>query len=135
MLHWLSHKKREYKINSVNPIYFLVSRIDGFIEEKEEHKYVNIALTDINNEVLTKYAEVWNVIKDCIKRITNNKSGEYDKDYMKIEFNSDDDIPLNKRLNFLSVTTIIRNIFEKDGKYYSHIFLDSVCIKYKKLAV
>ena len=45
-------------------------------------------------------------------------------DYMKIKFNSDDDIPLNKQLNFLRVTVIIRNIFVKDGKYYPHSFLD-----------
>ena len=50
--------------------------------------------------------------------------GEYDKDHMKIKFNSDDDIPLNKQLNFLTITVIIRNIFEKDGKYYPQSFLD-----------
>ena len=50
--------------------------------------------------------------------------GEYDKDYMKIIFNSDDDIPLNKVLNFPTITVMIRNIFEKDGKYYPQIFLD-----------
>ena len=49
---------------------------------------------------------------------------EYDKDFMKIKFNSDDNIPLNKQLNFSTITVIIRNIFEKDGKYYSQIFLD-----------
>ena len=45
---------------------------------------------------------------------------------MKIMFNSDDDFPLNKQLNFLSIAIIIRNIFEKDGKYYSQ----TVCMKY-----
>ena len=43
---------------------------------------------------------------------------------MKIKFNSDDDIALNKQLNFLTITVIIRNIFEKDGKYYPQSFLD-----------
>ena len=43
---------------------------------------------------------------------------------MKSQFNSDDDLPLNKQLNFLSLKIIIRNIFEKDGKYYPQIFLD-----------
>ena len=42
----------------------------------------------------------------------------------KIKFNSDDDIPLNKVLNFPTITVIIRNIFEKDGKYYPQSFLD-----------
>ena len=43
---------------------------------------------------------------------------------MKIKFNSDDDIPLNEVLNFPTITVIIRNTFEKDGKYYSQSFLD-----------
>ena len=38
-------KKPEYKTNSVNPLYLLINRIDGFIEEKEGDKYLNIALT------------------------------------------------------------------------------------------
>ena len=41
---------------------------------------------------------------------------------MNIKLNSDDDFPSNKRLNFFSITIIIRNIFEKDGKYYPRIF-------------
>ena len=51
-------KNEEYKINTVNPLYLLVHRIDGFIEEKEGSKYLNIASTDRNSEVLKNYAEV-----------------------------------------------------------------------------
>ena len=53
---------------------------------------------EINSELLKKCSEVWNGIKDCIEKINCDKSGEYDKDHMKIKFNSDDDIPLNKQL-------------------------------------
>ena len=42
----------EYNINSVNPLYLLIGQIDGFIEEKEGSKYLNIVLTENNNEVL-----------------------------------------------------------------------------------
>ena len=117
-------KKPGWNVNSVNPLYLMINRIDGFIEEKNGDKYLNIASTDKNSEVLRKYSEVWNRIKDCIERINNNKLGEYDRACMKIQFNSDDDIPLNKQLNFPTITVIIRNIFEKDGKYYPQIFLD-----------
>ena len=41
---------------------------------------------------------------------------------MKISFNSDDDLPLNKQLTFMSLTIIVRTAFE-DGKYYPQIFL------------
>ena len=45
-------KKPEYNINSVNPLYLLIVELDGFIEEKEGNKYLNISLTHNNNEVL-----------------------------------------------------------------------------------
>ena len=45
-------KKEEYKINSVNPLYLLIYKKDGFIEEKEEDKYLHIAFTDNNDEIL-----------------------------------------------------------------------------------
>ena len=57
-------KKPEYNINIVNPLYLLVDEIDGFIEQKEGSKYLNIALTDSNNGFLIKYAEVWSAIKN-----------------------------------------------------------------------
>ena len=110
-------------MNSVNPLYLLIYKIDGFIEEKRGNKYLNIAFTGNNNEVLKRYKEVLHGIKSCIEKI-NNKSGEYEKDYMKIKFNSDDSLPLNKQLKFLSVTIIIKSFFEEDGKYYAQAFLD-----------
>ena len=45
-------KKHKYKINSVNPLYFFIDEIDGFIEEKEGSQYLNIISTDCNNELL-----------------------------------------------------------------------------------
>ena len=85
---------------------------------------MNIAFTDSNNEGLKKYAEVWSRIKDQIEKINNGKLKGYEKDYMKIKFNSDDNLPLNSQLKFLSVTIIVRSVFEEDGKYYPQVFLD-----------
>ena len=47
-------KKPKYNINNVNPLYLVIDKTDGFIEEKEGDKYLNIALTDSNSEVLKK---------------------------------------------------------------------------------
>ena len=68
--------------------------------------------------------EVLSWIKSFIEKINNKKSGEYEKDYMKIKFDFDDKLPLNKQLKFLSVTVVINYIFEDDGKYYPQAFLD-----------
>ena len=75
---------------------------------------MNIALTYRNSEILRKYSEVWNRIKDCFGKINNNKLREYDKDYMKIKFNSHYNILLNKQLNFPAITVIIWNILSSD---------------------
>ena len=63
-------------------------------------------------------------IKSGIEKINNNKSGEFEKDYVKIKFDSDDKLPLDKQLKFLSVTIVIRSDFKDDGKYYPQAFLD-----------
>ena len=43
---------------------------------------------------------------------------------MKIKFNSDDKLPLNKALKFDNMTIIIRSDFEEDGKLFPQVFLD-----------
>ena len=43
---------------------------------------------------------------------------------MKIKFNSDDDLSLNKTLRIFNLTIIVRSVFEEDGKYYPQVFLD-----------
>ena len=103
-------KKPEWSVNSVNPFYLMINRIDGFIEDKNGVKHLNIGDTGKNSEILKKYEQVFDEIKYHIKKINNNDS-KYDKDYMKIKFNTDDDIPLNKELYFSTITVIIIHKF------------------------
>ena len=43
---------------------------------------------------------------------------------MNIKFDSDDNLPLNKKLKFPSIAIFIRSVFEEDGKYYPQFYLD-----------
>ena len=43
---------------------------------------------------------------------------------MKIKFDSDDSLPLNKTLSLHNMTMMVQSVFEEDGKYYPQIFLD-----------
>ena len=43
---------------------------------------------------------------------------------MKIKFNSDDNLPLNKPLKFHNMTITIRSVFEEDDQLYPLAFLD-----------
>ena len=109
-------------IYSVNPLYLLVNHANGYIEEKGVNKYLIFDSTDENKELLKKYNDVWNGIKDKIKEV-NSDECDYEKDYLKIKFNSDDDLPLNKPLKFHNMTITIRSVFE-DGKLYPQVYLD-----------
>ena len=101
-----------------------INHASGYIEEKTGNKYLIFNSIDENKGVLKKYADVWDGIKNKIKAINGDKENDYGKDYMKIKFNSDDDLPLNKPLKFHVMTLIIRSVFEEDGKFYTQLFLD-----------
>ena len=105
-------------INSVNPLYLIIAEVDGYLEENNGNKYLTLASTDKNKKDLEKYTKVWDEIKYHIQTINAGKSAEYEKDYMKIKFNLDDDTSLNKMLKLHMLTIIVRSVFEEDGKYY-----------------
>ena len=63
---------------------------------------------------IKKYKDVWNGIKNKIEGISVGKF-DYEKDYTKIKFNSDVELPLNKPLKFH---------IREDGKLYPQVFLD-----------
>ena len=60
---------------------------------------------DESKELLKKYNDIWSEIENKIEEVSGGKY-DYKKDYMKITFNSDDDLPLNKPLKFQNMTII-----------------------------
>ena len=73
--------------------------------------------------MLKKDHNAFNRIRNKIKKISGDEC-DYEKDYIKIKFNSDDDLPLNKALKFHKFTITIRSVSEEDGKFYPQFFLD-----------
>ena len=74
---------------------------------------------------MQKHQEVFDGIKEIIKKINDySQPIKYDDNYIKIKFNTDDTISLNKILYFPTITIIIRSVTQKDGKYYPQLFLD-----------
>ena len=98
-------------INSVNPSYLIISKADGYIEENNGNKYLVFTSTDSIKNVLAKFAKIWDKIKHLIETINDGKKSEYEKDFMKIKFNSDDNLSLNKMLKLHILTIILRSVF------------------------
>ena len=100
----------------------LVNHASGYIEKKSGNKYLFFDYyVNENKALLKKYADVWDGIKNEIKAINGGKENDYGKDYMKIKFNSDDILPLNKPLKFQAMTIIIKSVFE-GSKLYPQVF-------------
>ena len=100
-----------------------IDNASGYIEEDWTHKYLIFDSTEKNKELLKKYNDVFNGLIDKIKKIDDDWL-EYTKDYTKIKFNSDDNLPLNKPLKFYQMTITIRCVISEDKKLYPQLFLD-----------
>ena len=118
-----------YEVNSVNPLYLRINNVNGYIEEVNEDKYLVFDDThkDENKKLLEKYDDVFNGIMSKIIKLDDDWL-EYAKDYMKIKFSSDDDLPLNKPLKFHNMTVTIRCVFSEDNKLYPQVFLDGALL-------
>ena len=62
--------------------------------------------------------------------ITKNVD-DYDQKYMKIKFNSDDELPLNKTIEIPSMIMVDRAVFHENSKYYLQAFLDECLYELK----
>ena len=68
-----------------------------------------------------KYQELWIKIGDLIRSVTK-KSDDYDDKYIKNKFYSDNELPVDKTIEILVMTIVVRAIFYENNKYYPQIF-------------
>ena len=101
----------------MNPLYLIIHTATGYFKEKNGKKYLILDSTE-------KYEEVFSGIISEIKTLNGGKQLLYEKNYARIEINTDDNLPLNKPLIFLTLTIIIRRVFQKGEKLHSQIYLD-----------
>ena len=118
-------------INNVNPSYLIIPKFYGYIEEHEGRKYLNIALTGMNNDALSEYEKIWDEILEHVRKI--NDCAYISKiDYYKIKVGTvkcyDDkyniDLPLDKLIKFNAVTISNRLLIEKDIRLFLESYLD-----------
>ena len=76
--------------------------------------------TDKSKDTLKKYEELWSKIRDLIRSITNTKDN-YDEKYVKIKFNSDDNLIQMKTLELYNMKMVVTSVFHKGSKCYPHV--------------
>ena len=74
-------------------------------------------------KILAKFTNFRDEIKHLTEKINEYKKGEYENDFMKIKFNSDDNLRLYKMLKLHTLTVIVRSVLKKMVNII-HKFLD-----------
>ena len=113
-----------YDYNTINPLYFIINRLIGYIEEIEgfNDKYLVVTKSMHNRKIIHSFDTIWSHIEHKIN--PNNFNNNNIKDYDKLRFNSDVDLPTDILIEFRSLVINVSCVIEKDGKYYPEICLD-----------
>ena len=69
------------KINSVNPLYLLINKVNEYFEENNENKYLMLVPTNESKEKIKKYEEMHGKIRNLIRLMIKN-SDDYDEKYI-----------------------------------------------------
>ena len=86
-------------LDCVNSLYLVFNDVDSYFEYIDENKYLIFTLTDKNREALENYKELWIKIKDEIETIRGTEPIKYEKDFMKLKFELNEDLLLGEILN------------------------------------
>ena len=70
--------------------------------------------TNESKEKIRKYEELWSKIRDLIRSISKILD-DFDENYIKIKFDLDDNLLLNKTLEIPNVTILVRAIFYENN--------------------
>ena len=70
---------------------------------------------------MKKCIKLWDEIKYLVKRKNGDEASEYGKDFRKMRFETDDNLPLGRILNLHNLTITVRSVFQEDSKYYPQV--------------
>ena len=115
-------------IDSENRLYIVFNNVDGYIiegnsiEERNGDKYLVLASTNKNKKVSKKYTELWDEVKNWTEKINGGKPIKYKKDFMRVKFKSNDNLPLDKMLSISNLIIVLGSVLQKDNKYYPQVY-------------
>ena len=110
-------------------LYLFLDDTDEYTEENDGTKCLVFTPTEKNKETLKNYEKCWEETKRQIEVINDDKLFEYREDFMKIKFESNNDLSLGKTFNLLDMIIVVVSVLEKKCKYYPQIILHESAYK------
>ena len=116
------NKPEDWKVNSVNPLYLIINKAFCSAGEENGIKYLKIEKNHCD-PVLNKWNQVFDSIKYHIKKIINEEVN-FNDDFNKIKFISDDSLRLDNLIYFPTLTAVIRCAFKQGDLFYPQVYVD-----------
>ena len=124
----------EYETHSIKPLYLVINHLFRHIEKIERSSDRYLVVNINNKKIISIFDEIWKYIEQRItaygiwktveeKIIFDNENNEI-KEYKKLRFSSNLDLPVDTLFEFRALTLTISCVIKKDGKYYPEIYLD-----------
>ena len=116
----------DYDYNTINPLYFVINRLIGYIEEIEgsSDKYLVVSKNVRNKNINSVLDTIWGSIENKIEDIINPNIKIKDYDKFRFRFNSDIDLPLDTTIESRSLVINVSCVIENDNEYYPEIYLN-----------
>ena len=114
--------KPQYNINSVNSLYLILKDVKCTVEKIEgsSDRYLVIDLS--KKDAVNVFDDIFNFISNKINKIDGDDKNVYG--YIRLKFNSDVDLPLDKLIKFHTLTVIVACVIRKGNKFYPEIYVD-----------
>ena len=101
-------------------MHLIINKVYGIVSEKNGVKFLSV---DKGDAALKTFDQAFAGIKYHIEKISYEEVN-FNSDYDKIKFLTDDSLPLGKLIYFLTMTVVIRCVFKQNGVFYPQIYLD-----------
>ena len=103
-------------------MYLILKDVKCTVEKIEgsSDRYLVIDLS--NKDVLNVFDDIFNFISNKINKIDGDDKNVYG--YIRLKFNSDVDLPLDKLIKFHTLTVIVACVIRTANKFYSEIYVD-----------
>ena len=109
--------------------------VNGHIEENNGIKCLEFTPKEKNKEAIKNSEKLWEETKKQIEVINDDEPIKYRKDFMKIRFQSDGNLPLGETFSISDMIIAAVFVFEKNSKFYAQMFYMNACISDKSVTV
>ena len=129
-IYYVSYEVKKSENKRVNNLYLIVRDLLGKVEEIKGSKDKYLVIDDSNKKVLDVFDKLFKFVGAKIDKINSDdnffgmKASGKITGYDKLRLSTDVELPIDKLIEFHSLTVEVSCVIKKGGKFYPEIYVD-----------